>query len=246
MPDKPIMVKKPRKKKSKIYFGQPTQDAIIEYLATDSHKEKNKIYRERIQYAFEKLAENIIHTYKFYYFDVDSESVKQEVVGFMVMNMGKFDPEKGKAFSYFSVVAKNWLILNNNRNYKMYKLHTSTDAVEYKNKMVTSTNQEDDQEGIKDFFKQLILYWENNITKVFKRPKDITVADSVLYLMKQSDNIENFNKKALYILIREMTGSKTQHITRVINVMKRKYLELFREYSLHGDLSHKIHNNSLL
>ena len=84
MADKPIMKKKPRKKKSKIYFGQPAQDAIVEYLATDNYALKNKIYRERIQYPFEKLAENIIHTYKFYYFDVDSESVKQEVVGFMV------------------------------------------------------------------------------------------------------------------------------------------------------------------
>ena len=113
------MAVKKRKKKSKIYFGQPTQDAVIEYLATDDEKERNKIYRERIQYAFEKLAENIIHTFKFYYFDVDSESVKHEVVGFMVMNMHKYEPDKGKAFSYFSVVAKNWLILNNNRNYKI-------------------------------------------------------------------------------------------------------------------------------
>ena len=114
-----------------MYFGQPAQDAILEYLATDNEREKNKIYNERIKYPFEKLAENIIHTFKFYYFDVDSESVKHEVVSFMVMNMEKFDPDKGRAFSYFSVVAKNWLILNNNRNYKMYKLHTSTDSNSY-------------------------------------------------------------------------------------------------------------------
>ena len=245
MADKPIMKKKPRKKKSKMYFGQPTQDAIIEYLATDSQREKNKIYRERIAYPFSKLAENIIHTFKFYYFDVDSESVKQEVVSFMVMNMDKFDASKGKAFSYFSVVAKNWLILNNNRNYKMYKIHTTTDATEYKNKMITGANSEERSEEIQDFFGQLIEYWENNITKVFRRQKDITVADSVLYLMKQNENIENFNKKALYILIREMTGSKTQHITRVINVMKKKYLELYREFNLHGDILDSIEGNRL-
>ena len=61
------MAVKKRKKMSKIYFGQPTQDAVIEYLATDNEKERNKIYRERIQYAFEKLAENIIHTFKFFW-----------------------------------------------------------------------------------------------------------------------------------------------------------------------------------
>ena len=58
-----------------------------------------------------KLAENLIHTYKFYYFDVDSTSVQRDVVGFMVMNMHKFNPDKGRAFSYFSIVAKNWLII---------------------------------------------------------------------------------------------------------------------------------------
>ena len=183
--------------------------------------------------------------FRFYYFDVDSESVKQEVVGFMVMNMDKFDPNKGKAFSYFSVVAKNWLILNNNRNYKMYKIHTSTDATEYKNKMVSGATSEQDSEEIREFFGQLVKYWDTNLTKVFKRQKDITVADSVLYLMKQSENIENFNKKALYILIREMTGSKTQHITRVINIMKRKYLELYREYHKYGDILNSVEGNKL-
>ena len=132
MADKPILVKKPRKKKSKMYFGQPTQDAVIEYLATDSHSEKNKIYRERIQYAFEKLAENIIHTFKFYYFDVSSEEVKHEVVSFLVLNIHKFKEGKGKAFSYFSIVAKNYLILNNNKNYKMGKIHSEMKVLDYK------------------------------------------------------------------------------------------------------------------
>ena len=123
-----IAVKKPRKKKSKMYFGTPAQEAIIEYCATEDMKEKNKIFRERLEYPFMKLAENLIHTYKFYYFDVDSTSVQKDVVGFMVMNMHKYDPTKGRAFSYFSIVAKNWLILNNNNNYKRYKQHTQLDS----------------------------------------------------------------------------------------------------------------------
>ena len=160
------MAVKKRKKKSKIYFGQPTQDAVIEYLATDSEKERNKIYRERIQYAFEKLAENIIHTFKFYYFDVDSESVKHEVVGFMVMNMHKYEPDKGKAFSYFSVVAKNWLILNNNRNYKMYKLHTSTDSVKYADKMNESSIDKENSESMVLFFQEMTEWLDENFPEL--------------------------------------------------------------------------------
>ena len=78
-----------------------------------------------------------------------------------------------------------------------------------------------------------------NLEILFRRKKDIAVADSVLYLMKTRQMIENFNKKALYVLIREMTGSNTQHITRVINVIKKHYATLHKEYNTTGTLSYK-------
>ena len=52
-------------------------------------------------------------------------------------------------------------------------------------------------------------YWTNNLTTVFKRKQDIDVANAVIYLIEKRANIENFNKKALYIMIREMTNSNT-------------------------------------
>ena len=110
--------KKKRKKKSKIYFGTPVQNAVIRYNECDNPAIKNKIYKEHIQFAFNKLAENLIHTFKFYYFDYPLDEVKHEVVAFLVMQMPKYQPDKGRAFSYFSVVGKNWLILHNNNNYK--------------------------------------------------------------------------------------------------------------------------------
>ena len=77
---------------------------------------------------------------------------------------------------------------------------------------------------------------ENNITNIFKRQKDILVADSVLEIFRRRQNIENFNKKALYIMIREMTGSNTQHITRVINQMKNYYFNMVQEFSSTGQI----------
>jgi hypothetical protein len=152
------------------------------------------------------------------------------------MNMHKYDPDKGKAFSYFSVVAKNWLILNNNRNYKMYKLHTTTDSVKYSDKMNSNSIDSDNSDSVVLFFREMTEWLDDNLTTIFRRNKDIKVADAVLYLMKNNHNIENFNKKALYILIREMTGSNTQHITRVVNHLKKKYLQLARNYNKHGTL----------
>ena len=76
-----------------------------------------------------------------------------------------------------------------------------------------------------------------NITNIFHRQKDILVADSVLELFRKREYLENFNKKALYIMIREMTGSNTQHITRVINEMKKYYLNMLQEFSEVGEVA---------
>ena len=226
-----------KKKKSKQYFTESTERAIIRYNNSDNEILRNKIYQEHIEYPFQKLAENIIHTFKFYYFDVPSEDVKHEVVSFLVMNMHKFKAGKGKAFSYFSIVAKNYLILHNNNNYKKMKQHQKLDVLDFKRSLSSESSQVENAEANSEFTELMLDYWDNNLNNVFKRKKDIRVADSVLELFRRRQNIENFNKKALYILIREMTGSNTQHITRVINVMKKYISEMQKEFFTTGDLN---------
>ena len=104
-----------------MYFGTPAQEAIIAYNKCKNQKEKNKIYNEGIKYPFEKLAENVLNTFKFTYFDVPKSDVKKEVVSAMVEKMHMYKEGKGKAFSYFTIIAKNYLILNNNGNYKRWQ-----------------------------------------------------------------------------------------------------------------------------
>ncbi len=228
------MVKKKRRKKSKMYFGTPVQNAIIRYNDTSNPVIKNRIYSEHIDAAFNKLAENLIHTFKFYYFDYPLDEVKHEVVSFLIMNMHKYKADKGRAFSYFSVVGKNYLILHNNNNYKKMKTHDDISRLDYKREIFSESNKEDVDEFNQEFVDQMLQYWDNNITNIFRRQKDILVADAVLELFRKRANIENFNKKALYIMIREMTGSNTQHITRVINQMKKYYYNMVTEFSSDG------------
>ena len=230
----PAKVVKKRKKKSKIYFGTPVQEAIIRYNESSNPAVKNRIYQEHIHAAFEKMAENLIHTFKFYYFDYPFEEVKAEVVSFLVMQMPKYQADKGRAFSYFSVVGKNYLILNNNNNYKKMKIHDQIDRLDYKRNVHSETVDEAVGEFNSEFVIQMLEYWDNNITNIFSRQKDILVADSVLEIFRRRTNIENFNKKALYIMIREMTGSNTQHITRVINQMKKYYFNMMEEFTEDG------------
>ena len=75
---------------------------------------------------------------------------------------------------------------------------------------------------------------EQNINKIFKRPRDIDIAYAIIELMKRRDSIENFNKKALYILIREMTNVDTSKITSVTNVMKKHYKNILNDFSEKG------------
>ena len=227
---------KKRRKKSKVYFGTPVQEAIIRYNDSDDPVVRNKIYSEEIAAAFDKLAENLIHTFKFYYFDYSFKDVKDEVVSFLVMQMPKYRPDKGRAFSYFSVVGKNYLILNNNNNYKKMKSQDDISVLDFNRDVQGESTTGEVTEYYGEFVEQMLEYWENNITNIFKRQKDILVADSVLEIFRRRQNIENFNKKALYIMIREMTNSNTQHITRVINQMKNYYYNMIEEFSTTGNI----------
>ena len=222
-----------KKKKRKVYFGQEVQDAIIEYNSSSNDSERNVIYGTRLHAAFDKLAENIINTFKFTYFDYGFNDIKHEVVAFMVINMHKYDHTKGsKAFSYFSVVAKNYLILHNNNNYKKLKTHDGMDVLDrYK------SSDKFDESDFKTLTNEIVYYFDTNLNSIFKKERDLKIGYAIVDLMKQRDDIENFNKKALYILIREMTDVETAHITSVVNTLKKHYKKLVNKYHKTGTIT---------
>ena len=229
----------PRKKKSKQYFTLDTEEAIIAYNKSTSQREKNDLYKTRIQYPFEKLAENILNTFKFSYFDVSKEDVQMEVISNLIEKIHMFQEGKGKAFSYFSIVAKNYLILKNNGNYKRFK------KTALLSEMPESWNPSDDfyetqfGEELNEFKELMLKYWDINLTRVFTKKRDIQIADAVLELFRRSQHIENFNKKHLYLLIREMTDCKTHYITKVVNEMKKHQTQILNDYFDKGMITSK-------
>jgi len=224
----------PRKKKSKQYFTLDTEEAIIEYNKTSDQRIKNKLYVERIQYPFEKLAENILNTFKFSYFDVSKEDVQMEVISNLIEKIHMFQEGKGKAFSYFSIVAKNYLILKNNGNYKRFKKTSLLSEMPENWSPENDFRETQFGEELNEFKELMLKYWDKNLTRVFTKKRDIQIADAVLELFRRSHHIENFNKKHLYLLIREMTDCKTHYITKVVNEMKKHQTKMLNDYLDHG------------
>jgi hypothetical protein len=231
-----------RAKLGKIYFTADTEKAIVEYNKSTDQDERNAIFRERIHAPMDKLAENIINRFKFPYMNANFDDVKNQVVSFLVLNLHKFTEDKGKAFSYFSVVAKNYLVLHNNNSYRdelrsSYLVDSSNDeSFMLEEVLTTKPDAETSRRDTSDFLELLVQYWDFNLDRIFKKHRDREIANAVIELLKRANSIENFNKKALYVLIREMTNSKTVHITKVINKMKIHVLKQTQEYRKSGYL----------
>ena len=220
-----------RAKKSKRYFTAITEMAINAYNRCDDQRLKNKIYNRFIHYPFDKLAENVIHTYKTYYFDVPYEDVKMNVVAFLNEKIHKFKGENGRAFSYFTVIARNYLFNENNANYARMKAREDVDVIDTNRNVVNEVYDKINQEMLSDFMDYYVRYIDYNMFDLFQKERDRKIADSLAELFRTRDNLYSYNKKALYILIRERTNVQTQYITRVVGKMKTIYGELYLDYS---------------
>lgn len=223
---------RPRSKKQ--YFTEDTQAAIIAYNNEPDPIKRNRVYAEHINYPFMKLTENLIHRFKFYYFDYPTREVQHEVIVHLLEKLNKFTADKGKAFSYFSIVAKNWLILHNNNNYKKMCARRSVDLIDKTRNVTNEIIKDKEQSELSEFMDQFTSWMERNPTKVVTKDRDIKILHSIIEIFKRREDIENFNKKAIYIMIREMSDVKTQYITRVVNAIKVHFIEKYNNYQNSG------------
>jgi len=207
-------------------------------LACTDQVERNRIYNDRIEYGFYKLSENIIHTFKFYYTDTDTiEELKHEVITFLLEKLHLYKPEKGKAFSYFGTIAKRYLIVYNENNYK--KLQEKVDVDESDEEQMSLYENDKNIESMLDgntFMDQYIRYIDKYLFKLFPKKQDAQTADAIVELFRKRETLEIFNKKALYIYIREITDVSTPQITKIIKKLKLIYVQLYNEYYEHGHI----------
>jgi hypothetical protein len=66
-------------------------------------------------------------------------------------------------------------------------------------------------------------------------PNDLKVYKAILVLFESKEDIEIFNKKAIYLYLREITGLNTKQIVNSLKKFRKKY-SFFKQDWESGDL----------
>ena len=142
-----------------------------------------------------------------------------------------YDQSKGKAYSYFGTIAKRYLIIYNNNNYKKLQERADVEEIdEDKNIMYETVREAEEQADPNTFIDQYIRYIDKHLSTLFPKSQDAKTADAIIELFRKRETLEIFNKKALYIYIREMTDTTTPQITKVTKKLDILRTRLYNEY----------------
>jgi len=242
-----------------MYWTPQASAGVVAYNLSTDADDQNRIYNTYLDKPFRKLVENVFNTFKFCYNDNGPETAQHECLSHVIANIHKFDPtkvnklgNKVNAFSYFSIVAKHYLIMTNNATYQRQLRFESLDVGygdsnaddHYTHDVPDKLVVEEDAPYVyssKTVIKHVVDFFEENIPKIFKNGREVCIANAVLEILRNSDRIDVFNKKALYLYIREISGYSTSQITFVINKMKKYFRRVVEQYKNKGELnSHAI------
>jgi len=220
------ILKKKRKKRTKnYYFTKVHENAIVEYTKTDDNKIRTRLYVDFIQPAFHEMVEKITYTYKFTTLP-NIDPLKEECKIWLTTILDKYDPNKGsKAFSYFSVVTKHWFIHKLKKNSARTKKEISYEELIYESAhrdLVTDDDTYIDLREQQEFW-QSLLFEIDRWDSMDLKENEKRVVEAVKVLLNSADQIEIFNKKAVYLYLRELTGLNTKQVVNNLNKLRSKY-----------------------
>jgi hypothetical protein len=227
---------KPKKKRKNYYFTQEHEDAIVRYTETNCIRERTELYVKWIQPAFNEMVDKIVFTYKFTNLP-NCDSLRDECKIWLMTILDKYDQSKGsKAFSYFSVITKNWFIHKVKRQQKRNKREIDFENVskrfeeEYLSTDESYLSNREEQEFWNSFYSE-IKSWDLNTMK----ENDTKVYQAIMILFDSKDDIDIFNKKAIYLYLREITGLNTKQIVNSLKKFRKKYVS-FKQGWENGEL----------
>jgi len=226
-----------RKKGSKnLYFNKDTHDAIVRYQIESDTSVREKIYVSEILPAFDKLAENLIFIHGFAKNADSYESLKSDCVAFLYETLEKFDPTRGtKAFSYFNVVAKNWLIIQSKkrtkRNQRLVSIDDSTRLSSHDVEKIENFSVSPPQ----DFF----MIKKESIAELFslmeiirlrlKSENEIACMDAIITLFKKIDDLDLLNKRAVFVYMRSLSNLNPKQLSVAMSTIRKHYRDLIKD-----------------
>jgi len=214
---------KKTKSKSKHYFTSVTEQAIVDYCATESTSERTVLYVQHIQPAFNEMVDKIVYTYKFTSLD-NINHLKDDCKVWLTTILGKFDHTKGKkAFSYFSVVTKNWFTHKAKKQSIKHRREINYEDMYREVEILGGESKNILEEAEERQFWVVLLGEIEHWKRLNLKENEERVLSAVLTLMNNIDQIEIFNKKAIYLYLREITGLNTKQIVSCLNKMRTRY-----------------------
>ena len=218
----------------KFYFHAGTQDAIVRYQSLEySKKEKDKFYVKEILPAFEKLAENLINIHKFTGLHDTHHELKNDCVNFLFETIHKFDHSRGSnAFSYFNVVAKNWLIIRSKQKYQKMKKTVSLDCQEEFLAHELSALEEQNIIPHQDMFLNFNESNEGTISMLYeirsktRSENDLNCVNAIITIFENIENIDLLNKSAVLLYMKELSGLSSKQLTTSIQSIKKYYKKM--------------------
>ena len=222
------IVKTPMKKKNRSsgglnYFTSEHEQAILDYVSCLDKTRRDFLYKNYIMPVFCEMVDKIVFTYKFNTLP-NIEDLKDECKTWLVTILDKYDVSKGsKAFSYFSVITKNWFIhkvkkVKNNRDVPLEDM-TSIEEEEYATIDSDIVTDNIAKEYMSFFFEKEMDEWQDIIENELERK----VYDAMVILFTNADDIQIFNKKAIYLYMREITGLNTKQVVAGLKKFRKNY-----------------------
>ena len=212
-----------------MYFTQVHEDAILKYAASECRKEKTKLYVDLIQPAFNEMVDKIVFTYKFTTLP-NIDELRDDCKRWLTTILGKYDvTKKSKAFSYFSVITKNWFIHKVKQRAKRAKREVDYDDAikELTFEQIVYYDTHEQEREKKEFWQHLELEMDGWGTNDMN-DNEKKVYEAIRILLSSVEEIEIFNKKAIYLYLREITGLNTKQIVTQLNKFRKKY-KLFKQ-----------------
>jgi hypothetical protein len=230
---KTVKTKKVAKKSDlKYYFNSGTHAAIVRFQSEDSQQEKERIYVSEILPAFSKLVENLVYIHGTTAV-IMSEDFKNDCITFLYETLKKFDASRGtKAFSYFNVVAKNWIIVKSRQRQKQVNRHISIEdrGIMTEIEMVPFDIYKHDPLSNTETIHNDIVEKTNDILQKVKTrlscENDKVCMDSIIHLFENIDSLESLNKRAIFVYVRDMTNLTPKQLSSSMSSIRKHYREI--------------------